>query len=307
MSAQGGLQEGVLDQLAASVLEEIGPPLGLRFGAIRRTSLGESASTFLVASDADRFILKLEPSSRAEAHRRAARACALLSELGYPAPLSLATGVALDHAYTLRASLRGEAMAPEDARPIGRLIELNALQAGAARAAALPTDAWPGSVVDPVFSGGNGFCVLETMRAHSSETRVLLSRLQDLVAALTQALPPPDDIVHYDFNPANILVQAGRVTGVVDWEGVRAGDRAFDLATLLFYAYDAEASRQLLLARLMSLRPLPTIAVYLAHIVLRQVEWSLRLHAPEIGRRYLDRAHRVLAELDASHAGGGVE
>lgn len=28
-----------------------------------------------------------------------------------------------------------------------------------------------------------------------------------------------------------------------------------------------------------------------------QIEWSLRLHAPEVGRRYLDSAHRLLAEL----------
>jgi len=137
------------------------------------------------------------------------------------------------------------------------------------------------------------------MRNHSSETEALLRRLQALVSAGEASLPSPADIVHYDFNPANILVVGPTVSGVVDWEGVRAGDRAFDLATLLFYVWEAPPTRTLILGRLDQLRPRPVIGAYVAHVILRQVEWSLRFHTPEISGRYLRRAHAVLKELEA--------
>jgi hypothetical protein len=212
----------------------------------------------------------------------------------------IAVGATAGRAYTLRNCLPGAPMSPDDGRHADRLIALVELQVAGAQAVGLAGDDWPGSVVDPVLLGGSGFCLLETMRSRSGETARLLGQLQALVEAGRGALPEAADILHYDFNPANILVDGDELSGVVDWEGVRAGDRAFDLATLLFYAYDAAAAREALWMRLRALRPSPVIAVYLAHVILRQVEWSLRLHAPEVGRRYLDRAHEVLKDLEAA-------
>ena len=40
--------------------------------------------------------------------------------------------------------------------------------------------------------------------------------------------------MHLDFHPGNVLVDGGRVTGVVDWDGAGRGDRLFDLVTLRF-------------------------------------------------------------------------
>jgi hypothetical protein len=59
---------------------------------------------------------------------------------------------------------------------------------------------------------------------------------------------------------------------------VLAGNRAFDLATLLFYRYDHEDIRHLLRARLLDLAGPLAARAYLAHMVLRQVDWSLRHH-----------------------------
>lgn len=285
------------DDLARAVLDEIGPWRGLRFGALRRFGMGENRSTWRVEAGEVALVLKLDPPERVAAHQRASAACRYLAGRGYPAPLTLAVGMAAGHAYTLRSCLDGTPMPPEDGRFARRLIQLVELQAGGAAAAGLAADDWPASIVDPVLAGGRGYCLLETMRDHSAETAALLERVQALVVAGREALPPGDDIVHHDFNPANILVDRGAVSGVVDWDGVGAGDRAFDLATLLFYAWDAARARAALWMRLQALRSPRVIAVYLAHIILRQVEWSLRLHAPAVGRRYLDRAHQVLADI----------
>ena len=77
----------------------------------------------------------------------------------------------------------------------------------------------------------------------------------------------------------------------------RAGDRAFDLATLPFYACGAADARRALWGELRVLRPMATIATYLAQVIPRQVEWSVRLHTAAVRRRYLDRAHAVLRDL----------
>ena len=78
-----------------------------------------------------------------------------------------------------------------------------------------------------------------------------------------------------------------------------AGDRAFDLATLLFYGYDHEGVRERLRARLLELVSPPAARAYLAHMVLRQVDWSLRYHPGAAAtRRHLRLAHLVIADID---------
>ncbi len=70
---------------------------------------------------------------------------------------------------------------------------------------------------------------------------------------------------------------------------VLVGDRAFDLVTLLFYSYDHEQARDLLTARLSEPASPRAASAYLAHLILRQVDWSLRHHpdAPATRRHRL--------------------
>lgn len=287
----------MLEEFAASIVQEINRSTGRSFSGPKRTPGGESASTFVVSEAHEKLLLKIESESRVRAHRRGARVCEHLSRRHYPVPRTVAMGVLSGHAYSLHTWLQGEPMAPDDGSHVERLLSLVELHTDAARLLEIPPDDWPGSIVDPVLVGGPGFCLLETMREHSEESAQLLTVLQSLVVANRLSLQVANDIIHYDYNPANILVDAGEVTGVVDWEGVRAGDRAFDLVTLLFYTYDAPQARERIWARLDRLRPRSTIAVYLAHIILRQVEWSLRLHSPALGQHYLNRARAVLRDL----------
>jgi hypothetical protein len=80
---------------------------------------------------------------------------------------------------------------------------------------------------------------------------------------------------------------------------VLAGDRALDLATLLFYRYDHDDIRDLLRARLLELAGPQAARAYLAHMVLRQVDWSLRHHpAAPATQRHLGLARLVTADID---------
>ena len=97
----------------------------------------------------------------------------------------------------------------------------------------------------------------------------------------------------------NLLSDGQRITGVVDINPPPlSGDRAFDLATLLFYVYDAAELRSRILARLSVLAGWDAVRAYLAHMVLRQVEWSVRHHpdAP-LTRHHLRLGRLVLADI----------
>ncbi len=85
----------------------------------------------------------------------------------------------------------------------------------------------------------------------------------------------------------------------MDWEGARAGDSAFDLATLLFYGYDDGQVRTFLWEYALARRPIQVLSVYLAHLILRQVDWSLRHHAASVSDRYITRGQALLAEIEA--------
>ena len=118
------------------------------------------------------------------------------------------------------------------------------------------------------------------------------------------AIPDSGDFVHYDFTPANLLSDGTAITGVIDINPpILTGDRAFDLATLLFYHYDHAEIRSSLRARLLDLAGRRATAAYLAHMVLRQVDWSLRHHpAATATRRHLRLARLIITDIGQSSA-----
>lgn len=78
---------------------------------------------------------------------------------------------------------------------------------------------------------------------HSDRSRCLLRRIRDVRARHPEEMTG-DDLVHTDLTTPNVLFDdAGRVTGVVDWNGGAArGDRRFALVKLLFdLVWDAAA------------------------------------------------------------------
>ena len=92
------------------------------------------------------------------------------------------------------------------------------------------------------------------------------------------------------------------VTGVIDVNPpLLTGDRAFDLATLLFCLYDHDEMRHPLRTRLLELSSWQVARAYLAHLVLRQVDWSVRHHPQaKATQRHLDLARFVVADITAA-------
>jgi hypothetical protein len=243
-------------------------------------------------------VLKVMPDADPGYLRALEAVLARLRDRGYPAPRILVTGHAPGLAFWVQERLPG---VTPDLDTLTRLLpdifRLNDAQTGLGRTGRTGgRDGWPGELIRTLTEGGEGYCLHGTLLA-SPEARDLLPVLRRIGEDST--IPPGRDFVHWDFHPANLLSDGASITGVIDINPpMLAGDRAFDLATLLFYCWDHAALHAPLRERLLDLAGPQAARAYLAHMVLRQVEWSLRFHPGTADtRHYLGLGRRVTADI----------
>ena len=252
-----------------------------------------------------RFIVKWSPG--AQDLDRLAEAVRLVDRLRsrwYPVPRYVARGMHRGGLYVVQTALTGAPVTRLSPSQVEQIVALNEIQRGLATPPPAPPSAtspaaepWPARVADDVLHGGDGYCLLDPMRQHSPTTAQLLDLVQALVARHRGATTPTTDAVHFDFQANNMLGLSGKISGVVDWDGAQAGDRAFDLATLLFYGYAQEPARDALWSRVTSITDPAAVGVYLAHLIHRQVDWSIRHYEPSTIEFWLERARIVLQEI----------
>lgn len=275
---------------------------------------GESRSTFAVAAGDDELVVKLVPGAQRamDNQRRLVRMVSDLRRRGYPAPEYVGAGESGGVIFTVQRRLPGQTLDAGGGRGpaagvfgavLPSLLTAIELQRDAGDLAEPP---WPAWLLGTIDTGGDGYCLHDTMR-QAPRTAALLGRLQALARRNRREEARTGDVVHFDMNPANILHAGGRLSGVVDWnipfDGAGQGDRGFDVATLLFYSYDLEQTRRSLWDRALRLSGLAWTTVYLCHLSLRQVEWSRR-HNPGSAEeaRFMAIAEAVLDECEARGA-----
>ena len=126
---------------------------------------------------------------------------------------------------------------------------------------------------------GPGYCLHEPLARYDRRTARLLAAVEEIGAAVPERLAG-DDLVHFDFHPENVLVDAaGAVTGVVDWDGAGRGNGYLDLFTLRFdLAHRAPDQGRWLGGLLRDTASDEVILACWAHMSLRLVDWSIRHH-----------------------------
>ena len=275
---------------------------------------GESRSTFIVAAGTEELVVKVAPDGGPvlENQWRLVRLVGDLRSRGYPAPEYLGAGEADGVVFTVQRILPGETLDPAVGGPSGQrlfaallpdLLAAVELQANAGKLAEPP---WPRWLLTTIEAGGDGYCLHETMRRAGGTAR-LLERLQGLAGRNCDGPVRSGDVVHFDMNPANIVHDGGRLSGIVDWnmpfDGACQGDRGFDVATLLFYSYDVPATRETLWEHAIRISGIGWTTVYLCHLSLRQVEWARR-HYPGTAAetRFTGIAWTILDECEARGA-----
>jgi aminoglycoside phosphotransferase (APT) family kinase protein len=231
-----------------------------------------------------------------------------LRDRGYPAPRVRATGPAAGSAFWITERLPGRVLSRAGGTPgyaavsrlLPELFRLNDAQAGLGAGGSAFRDL----ITRTLVTGGDGYCLHSTLAARP-DTQELLGALRRIGEICGPAVPPGADFTHFDFQFMNLLSDGRAITGVVDVNPPPVhGDRAFDLATLAFYVYDASELRRPILARLSSLASRAAVRAYLAHMVLRQVEWSVRHYpAAPATRHHLHLARLVLADIGPDDPG----
>lgn len=309
MAGQEDFRKG--GRLLAKVARVAGAPGAELVG---ETPRGESRSTFVVAAGAEKLVVKVAPGGRSvlENQWRLVRLVGDLRRRGYPAPEYLGAGEADGVVFTVQRLLPGETLDPAVGGPSGQrlfaallpdLLAAVELQANAGKLAEPP---WPRWLLTTIEAGGDGYCLHETMRRAGGTAR-LLERLQDLAGRNCDGPVRSGDVAHFDMNPANIVHDGGRLSGIVDWNmpfnGACQGDRGFDVATLLFYSYDVPATRETLWEQAIRISGIGWTTVYLCHLSLRQVEWARR-HYPGTAAetRFTGIAWTILDECEARGA-----
>lgn len=262
-----------VDQLLDAVRQE-----GVELELIGRAADGEVGAAFVRWPDGREGVLTGIGRPLADEVRRTASLLELARERGVPVPaydlvVDLPDGVAI-----VQQRLPGAVPAVRD-RALAEAM-LATLDTFADVLADRPDVEAPDL---HLLKSGPGFCVHESLEAYSPRTRRLLAWVRDVGAGTPSAMTG-GDLVHLDFHPGNVLVDAtGQLTGVVDWDGIGRGDRLFGLVNLRFEAAPAGFPPDVIswLDGLLDERLAPEVLrLYWASMSLRSVDWVIRHYSP---------------------------
>lgn len=280
---------------------------GLDFTTLVPADRGESQTVFRATDRVGAVsIIKILPGGGADAVNRLRKLETTVSRLRdrrYPVPRMHAIGQLPGLVYWAQERMSGDPLDPGPGAPdfkavarfLPEVIRLNDAQVGLGTG---DVREWPALIRRTLTSGGDGYCLHRTLDDNPG-TRELLAAVRRAGDRFGADIPPGNDFVHYDFTPANLLSDSTVITGVIDVNPpLLAGERAFDLATMLFYCYDHHEFRSVLLPRLLELVTPGVACAYLGHIVLRQADWSLRHHpGSPATHRYLRLARLVVGDF----------
>ena len=305
-----------------AVLRWINHERGTSYVLRRRYAVGEEGAWLVEdAAGGTRLVLKLEADvEELEPLLEMWPTLERLRARGYPAPRYVDAGIHPHPPvgrFTLQELVPGDEAPRMDDGLVDQIVALNDLQAGMGPPELVPQGGWRHFIIAPILEDHLGGAALknEAMRRHSPQMAGLLECLRDYVRAQAEAPMATGDVVHEDFHKNHIRteivpdpherdrVHPGKITGIIDFEGIVTGDRVFDLVRLLSSntgpAHRAGPQRRLW-DRACEVAGAETVGVYLASLIHRDVGYCARWHAPvEATRRALTNAATLLGELEA--------
>jgi aminoglycoside phosphotransferase (APT) family kinase protein len=221
-----------------------------------------------------------------------------LHAVGYPTPDVLYQGTASDGTdYLIQEYVAGTPIHSLTEAYLDQLFALNDRQADLnPQPEANMLESWSGYVQEVVFARSSVW--VRALGNHSPATASLLSALRQATLPYAATRLPNTDVVHGDLHSGNIIVEHGRITGVIDMDYAGYGTRAIDLASLL-HTLDSESYapivRQRLRARLIDRFGPAVYAICMAYRAIVLLEWAIRHGSPGLVDRCI-RAGRVVCD-----------
>ncbi len=269
---------------------------GLRLHLVRRFERGDEGAYEVVDLQGRRLVLKWVPwrEDAAQAARMTARRLERLRGRGCPIPFVAASGRVGDVLFEVQEYVDGRRVE----RVTDGLLEQLLGAVDAQRGAGLGEGAdWWDFLVGGLFEDRTPLCRPSALDGCTAAVKQLVKRLR---AVALDARPPEqafNDVVHFDFGPANVLVDGERLTAILDWQSCRDGDAGYDLVTTdwdlaAWPKADPEAVERLTGEIRRTTAP-QAAATYAAHTVLRNLTWSSGTeweeHIVHTGHSFLDR------------------
>ena len=278
-----------------TILDRINLRHGTAYRLAGKYQHGENQGAFALLDAAGAaFVLKyLQRAGWVARLEHARRITRRLGERGVAAPrYELVGELEGDWTYCIQNALPGSAarsLTVAQARQLIAWIELQAEQG-------LATEPnWSHYVHAVVFDGESGWS--ESLRAYSPETQALLGRMLSRVERSRDERLVAADSVHGDLALENVLLDNGQVSGIVDWDAAGRGDRALDVAKLLYYCYDNRPVRDLLQRHVLALRGPERMNLHLVYCMLAQLDWSIHHHDARAVAGLVAQAHAIIDEF----------
>jgi aminoglycoside phosphotransferase (APT) family kinase protein len=149
---------------------------------------------------------------------------------------------------------------------------------------------WGAFVVHTSTAGEDGWAMHEPLRTAGPRCADVLRRIEAVGADADPSWFPTDGLVHLDLHTDNVLIDNGKLSGIIDWEEACAGDHLFDLVA---FAFDLDGHNQPVwdVVDATDFDP-KVIGAYVALLALKCTASAI-LHGPDDVPRQLDRAERV--------------
>jgi hypothetical protein len=296
MADESGAAPGRTHVGAAAVVERLWG-VGHDLTLVSRLTGGETGAFEVRGRGGERLVLKwsTEPDVFVERAEAVALTERLRTDAGWPVPRQEVVELP-GLQVTLQELLPGEMVTVLTHPLADQLLVLHERRKGLA---------WPedrrhfgDELVTTLTVGGRGYCRHDTLRAFDDRTRRLDDRIVEIGGSFEPDDFPSHAIVHWDLHNENVLALDGRVTAIVDSEYALVGDAGFDLVTLALCTLGSPSGPGSVSAHLWSrvagevdgrLAP-----AYVAHILLRAVDWEIRNHEAAELDLWLAEAERRL-------------
>ena len=266
---------------ADRALQVIAGACGLGFSRVKPLA-GEHGAVEATVAGRGRYVVKWTWHPHLWPHN-VGEVTARLRSLRYPAPRVIAADRLDGIAFYVQEKLPGSPSDELDEDQLEQLIELVDLHAGAARGLSSPggTLPWGEQIVRDLADPGHWTPRKQALVAYSPRAADLVAAIERQAGRLDLARLPADDVVHGDFGLGNMLFHAGGLSGVIDWDGWRPGDRRADLVTLWFalrIGTDQTRASTALRRHLRRIMEPELLWAYSAHNVLRTLGWFAFRH-----------------------------